>query len=832
VRPSDLTTLEFPRLLAAVAGHAQSTPGREACLDLRPSTSLAAARAELERVAQYREITADEAPPLGDVPDVRPHLAVSRTTGARLSGLELREVAGVITALRRMRGFLRARGDGRPLLLAYLSSLHAFPELDRLLAAALDDEGGLRDDASPTLRALRRELRALRAEIESRLGRLFRQPAPASAIAEQYVTVRNGRYVVPVRAQAHGELPGIVQDRSASGETLFVEPLFAVESNNRILIAAREETQEEARILAELTAEIGRQSQALEEAFAALVELDTLGARAAFARRHDGVCPEIGGEAVVLRAARHPLLVLTGRPVTPIDVELDADARLLAVTGPNTGGKSVALKTLGLAVLAAQSGIPVLAAGDAALPLFDAVWTDIGDPQNVAGDLSTFSGHVRNLGEILAGATAASLVLLDEPGTGTDPEDGAALAKVLLRDLAERGARVLATTHFQSVKVFALAMPHARVAGVDFDPETFSPRYRLVYGSVGPSLGLTMARRLGLPEALLARAERDRGSAAADLATAVGQLEVERRRHEEAALRAEDERSAMHAVRLEQERLAAELRAKRERRWAEELGAAKEFADELRREGQRLLAEAKRSSREEARGRARRLIDLGRDQARAVVEKEGEIAAGLEAPADRLASAAGPAADGRTRPAVGDEVEVAGSGLRGSLLAIAGERAQIARGAIRFDVPARQLRRVSGPAADRQDRSRRTTARGWSHGSAGDHADADPEAEREGGAAPGEPSARPARKGMPALALAEINLVGERVRPALERLEAFLDRALLEERSVVRVIHGFGTGALRAAVREFLAGSSYVRRFGDADPANGGAGATIVDLGS
>jgi len=848
VRASDLVTLEFPRLLEAVAAHAASEPGREACRELSPKTLLSAVRDELARVAHYVEITADEAPPLGDFPDVRPLLALSRTTGARLSGVELQAIGEVITTLRRMRGYLRARGAGRPLLLAYLSRLHSFPELDRLLATTLDEEGGLRDDASPTLRALRRELRGLRAEIEARLARLFRQSTAAGAIADEYVTVRNGRYVVPVRAQAQADLPGIVQDRSASGETLFVEPLFAVESNNRLLIAAREEAQEEARILAEITAEIGTQADDLEEAFAGLVELDTLGARAAFARRHAAVSPDVGGDAVELRSARHPLLVLTGRPVTPIELELDAGTRLLVVTGPNTGGKSVALKTLGLAALMAQAGIPVLADPGAALPLFDAVWTDIGDPQTVAGDLSTFSGHVRNLAAIVAGATGSSLVLLDEPGTGTDPEDGAALAKVLLRELAERGARVLATTHFQTVKAFALALPHARVAGVDFDPETFSPRYRLIYGSVGPSLGLTMARRLGLPPDLVAHAESERGAAGTDLLAAVDQLEAERRRYEQLADRAADEGVALAAARFEQERLAAELREKRDRKWAEELGEAKRFADDLRREGRRMLAEAKQAARDEARERARQLSQLGSDQVQAIAAKGREVATGDASDATEGAPA--------TALAVGDQVEVVGSGLRGALLQIAGERGQIARGSVRFDVPLKQLRRVAG--AGRPGASGERSRGGGAGPPAGDASlrrgsgrggrafagtewrvrddvhDGDPTDEgrdAEGGRDPGERGARDAGRGpVPGFAIAELNLVGERVRPALERLETFLDRALLEERPAVRIIHGFGTGALRAAVRDFLAGSAYVQSFDDADPAQGGAGATIARL--
>lgn len=801
VRPVDLDNLEFARLLEAVAAYAASESGREACLALRPATEPHVVRDELARVEQMRAITDEEAAPLGAFPDIRPHLAVSATPGARLSGRELKEVAATLSTVRQMRGFIRARAAGHPLLLRYLGSLHPLPELDKLLASALDEEGELRDNASPTLRALRRELRELRADIERRLSRLLRQGQGSSAIAEDYVMVRNGRFVVPVRAQAASELPGIVQDRSASGETLFVEPLFAVEANNRLLIAAREEAEEEARILAEITAAVGAEREALGEAFAALTELDTLLARVAFARRHRAVCPAVGEESVRLGQARHPLLELTGRAVTPIDVVLDADTRLLVISGPNTGGKSVALKTLGLAVLMAQSGIPILADRDTQLPVFDAVYTDIGDPQNVAGDLSTFSGHVRNVVDVLRGAGERSLVLLDEPGTGTDPEDGAALARVLLDELLRRRCRVLATTHFQSVKAFALARPGAEVAAVDFDPETFAPRYRLIYRSIAPSLGLQMARRLGFPEQLLDAAEREREHLGADLVAAASALEAERRRYDEEARAAAAERERLAAARAEQEALLEELRDKRRRRWADELEAARRFAEELRREGQRMLDEARRRPQE----LGRRLRELGNEQRARISEQVRALAS---AP-----SAAEGQEPGSAPPRVGDEVQVVGSGLRGRVESISGERARIVRGGVRFDVPLAQLRRIPGSAG--------SPARA-SSGSGARRAPA-PTPQVQVEVEPDEPRSQP-------IAMREINLVGERVQSALHQLESFLDQAVLEDQTSVRIIHGMGTGALRDAIREYLASSPYVSRFEQADRRTGGGGATIAFL--
>lgn len=790
MRPKDLETLEFETLLAEVARHASSSAGREACRGILPAISLRAVRDELTRVADLIAITEDEPLPLGDFPDIRQYLADSRTVGARLSGSQLLEVASTLAAVRVVRGYLRARAASRPLLQRSLGSLHSLPELDRRLSDCLDEDGNLRDSASPALRAVRRELRQLRSEIEARLGRLFRSSGEHT-FADEYVTVRNGRFVVPVRAAHQSDLPGIVQDRSSSGETLFVEPLFAVEGNNRLLIAAREEAEEEARILAEITQMVGKHADAIGEAFASLVDLDTVSARSRFAARHGAICPRVddSGSAVALRQVRHPLLVLTDRAVTPIDVELEPETRLLVLTGPNTGGKSVALKTLGLSALMAQSGIPILAEPGASLPLFDGVWTDIGDQQNVADDLSTFSGHVRNLGEILDRSGSASLVLLDEPGTGTDPEDGAALARVLLRDLMERGTRTLATTHFQTVKVFALGTEGAAVATVDFDPETFSPRYRLVYGSIGPSHGIAMARRLGLPESLLRAAEAERGELAQNLGDAVERLESERRRYEEDTEELRAERTQLRKRQAEADALAKELRDKKKKRWADELGEAKRFAEELKTEGRRLLAEARRDPK----AAARRVHQAGLDQ---VSKVEAQRAALADAPA---APPAGPPTALRT----GDEVEIIGNGVRGKLVKIAGERAQIERGSIRFDVPSKQLRRLGG---------------------------ANPKPPKVRGPSHFVQRAPTANESADTSSSTELNLVGARVARALERLEAFLDRAALDEKSFVRIVHGHGSGALRSAVREYLAESPYVARFEEADGSAGGTGATIVHL--
>ena len=788
MRPSDLETLELPRLLSAVARHTASQAGAAACLDWSPRTQRSTVEGELLRVVEAREAIGDEAAPLGSFPDVRPLLSNASTDGFILEAESCLDVLQTLAIVRHLRAWLRSRATGRPRLLAAGQTLQPLPELSELLDRSIDPEGGLRDEASPELRSIRKRLRTLRSGLESRLGKLLQKSSHEGTFADQFVTVRNGRFVVPVRAGSAGSLPGIVQDRSSSGETLFVEPLSSVEDNNQLLLAVREELEEEARVLAAITAEVGANADALRANIETLVDLDGLFARVAFARTYDGICPRISDREVLLPQARHPLLVMTDRQVTPIDIELDDTTDLLVITGPNTGGKSVALKTLGLSALMVQCGIPVLAAAESRIPLFDQIFTDIGDRQNVADDLSTFSGHVQNLGEILTAATADTLVLLDEPGTGTDPEDGAALARVLLDELSSRGTRTLATTHFQTVKVAALSHPRTRVAAVDFHAENFAPRYRLIYDSVGPSLGLPMARRLGLPDALVKRAEQERSAATADLATALETLEKQRRTLESETADTVAARVRFRTMEAEQERLVEELKAKKQRKWAEELATARRFAEELRREGRKLLDQAKRNPGESAKP----LMDLAREQRKVIANASAQHASSPDA-----------ANPGASKPRVGDQVRVRSNGLVGELLEIDAGRARVGRGKIRFDVSFDQLEKISGPTAK-----------------------ADPRPQGGFRVQRATPTAESDDSG----STIELNLIGERVKPALVKLEKFLDHQALESRETVRIVHGHGTGALRRAIQEQLAISPHVDHYTEAPQNQGGTGATIVIL--
>jgi DNA mismatch repair protein MutS2 len=686
------------------------------------------------------------------------------------------EVRDLLVVARSVRVFLRHDFERFPLLCGLADSLPEVPEVEEWLTRVLDERGAVREDASPGLKQARRATRELRGSLEAKLLDVVRDPAHADVVGEQYVTIRNGRYVIPIRTAFAWSFEGVVQDRSQSDETVFVEPLFAVELNNRLLLAAKTEESEERRVRAELTEAVRAHAAELAELEAALAGADALGAIAAFATRHRCTRPELGTRDLALPDARHPLLLLSERTVVPVDLHLRAEQRGLGITGPNAGGKTVALKTLGLAALMARCGLLVPAAEGARLPWCDPILVDVGDEQSIEHDLSTFTGHADNLAEIARLAAPGGLVLLDEPGAGTDPVEGAALAVGVLTDLLERGPLVVFTTHFPQVKTFALAEPALEVSAFAVDPATGAATYRLDYHAVGQSLALPIARRHGIPARALEVAERLLAGESRDVAVAIERLERSRRELEAARAASEAERVRLAGTEAEVAALRDDLRSRQRRRWAEDIEASRAFLRDLQAEGRAVLEELRRKPEPQP---LRRFV----------------TAAAAAVDARAASEVAAPAAAPSRPPVAGDTVEVVGRGIRGQLLEISGERARLLRGGLKFEVPAAQLRVVEGEAAARAPAPIRVTTA--------------PASDQTG---------------------SELNLIGKRAREAVDLLEAFLDRALRIGLSEVRIVHGIGSGALRRAVHEFLGDSPYCSSYRDGDAATEGAGVTIAQL--
>jgi DNA mismatch repair protein MutS2 len=789
-----LELLELPAILERLAGGAASEPGQALALGLRPSD-------DPDEVAGRQGLTSEAValldhsaePELGRVRDVRP-LAEVAERGSMLDPGALRAIAATIAQAVSARSALEAFAEA-PGLAAIAGSIDpGLRSLAETIDGAVEEDGSdLRDGASPALRRLRRELREGRARLTERLQRLARDPDLRDHLQDDFVTTRAGRPVLALRASSRGSVPGIVHDSSGSGQTLFVEPFAVVEDSNRLREAESAERDEVARILRALSAGVGESADGLVALVEAAGQIDLAVACGALSRAWRGT-QVTQCHKVLLRGARHPLLD-PGLAV-PIDLEL-GDLRALVVSGPNTGGKTVALKTLGLAVLLHQCGLRP-PADEAALPVFDAVLADIGDEQSIAMSLSTFSGHVRNLVAILESAGERSLVLLDEVAAGTDPVEGAALAQALLARLAGQARLTVATSHYPELKEWASATAGVANAATGFDPDTHEPLYRVALGRAGTSHALRIAERLGLPGDVVRAARTHVAPERLRVAVLLAEAEAAEGQAAEARESAASEHAAAERARAEAEARVVELEAEIERVRASAQAEREKAALRAERE----LVEARgelESLREEIRAARRLERDRQRASTPASRAKERERDRRLGAASERAARA-GRAIAGTDDPlpqtaplAAGDPVVAPDLGVRGTIVELGREDAVVVgRGGLRVRVPLARLR----PDRD-----------------AG--ADAVPE------------QAVTVRATTPTDAPDELDLRGRTAQEARESLRAFVDAAALAGRFEVRVIHGRGTGAIRSAVRDELTKHPLVVSH-ESESADG---ATLVRLG-
>ncbi len=778
MRERDLKAIEFDKVIHLVMEFCASEPGREATIELRPSIDAVEVRRRLDSTAEMAALRSHAGSiPISEFSDQRPYLLVAARAGAILGGEALVKVRDFIVGARRVGGFIRSRVEPFPHVAALVRNLLAPKELADAMLAALADDGTILDDASRELKRLRSRLRDERAELEARLLRSLNASGMESFVSDYIVTIRNRRFVLPMKLNYAERFEGIVQDRSVSGETLFVEPMWAVELNNRLMMLEREAEAEETRILARLTAMVGGYAPELQLTFDAMVALDALNARAIFAERFRCVEPDLVDEGIDFIGARHPLLMTSGREVIPIDVKIGAGQRGIVISGPNTGGKTVALKTVGLLSLMAQAGMLIPALAGSKATVFRSVFADIGDEQSIESNLSSFSGHIANLSEIIRSLVEPALVILDEPGAGTDPAEGAALAIGLMNHLGTRRCMLAIATHSTAVKLHAYSQAGFEAAAVDFDADRLTPLYRLKPHTIGQSYGLAVARRLGLPEEIIRAAEQSMGAGTLELTDALKRLDAERAKLNAQAEKLREREASLASIEQEVLQSAEKTRERVELERKRLRAEVADLIEELRRDGAALMDELK-------------------TQAKSRTDLKGFIAKA----AAKLESLA-PAADNETGPQsdaplkVGDSVEI--GDIRGELIVLESGRAVISRGALRIEVAPERLRRSAASAPESRPVQAKPTTVTFNV---------------EGGER------------------IELNLIGMRTTDALRKLEEFLDTAFLTNRAEVRIIHGIGSGALRKAVTEYLGTSPYCASFRVAEPHHGGAGATIVQM--
>jgi DNA mismatch repair protein MutS2 len=798
VSDSTLVGLEWSQVAARLAAHLH-TP--VACAAFDPAgrglfeEDPRQVRARLEETSEARGLLeASEIPPLGGGAEISAALSLLRRGGV-LTPRELLDLRSTLAVLHDVTRFLRHRAEAAPRLHELLAGATDLRDLEEEITFAIDAEGEVRDSASDSLASSRREARALAGELTRRIEDMLRRPEITQCLSDTFYTLRNDRYVLPVRTDARRRVPGIVHDASSSGTTLFVEPESVVDLNNRLKQAELTAQREIRRVLRDLSESAAAALPEIESGLSCLQAVDRAFARGHLSREMEGVEPEVREDGVFrLPALRHPLI--PGERVVANDVHLGESFHVLVLSGPNAGGKTVALKSIALAALFVRAGLHVPAGRGARVDLADGVLADIGDAQDLRESLSTFSAHIANLAEIVEQASSRSLVVLDEVGVGTDPGEGAALAQAVLETLADSQVRVVATTHYNLLKEMAALDERFENASFEFDPETLAPTYNLRFGAPGISSAAALAERMGLRESVVARArallegeDRQFDGLLAELASGRVALDRERAAAQRAAREAE-------ATRDEYQQRLGELRQRRAElfeRWRQDLeGRFREAHGRIA----AVIRELQRAGTAQQAALARERLLAIRDEVDTSAEESGlaEVASPTEGEIDW------------SRMTPGDTVRVRG-GREGTLLSVPDRQGRVAVriGAARLVVPVDRLceaREAAVPSGATRAAARISV----SSESAEDRESAPPRGHRE------------------------CDLRGLRVEEALEQVDAALDRAARRGSREVLFIHGHGTGAVREAVRSHLARSPYVRERRAGAPEEGGEGVTVALL--
>ncbi len=804
-----LNTLEYPKILERLAAYCAFAASADKARALRPSDDLvevqqrqARTREALQMLATRPDLT------IGGARDIRASIDMARH-GAVLLPSDLLDVKYTLIAGRSLiRTFERLESQF-PQLYQIAINLPIPAGLVDAVSRAISDRGDILDTASPKLAVIRRDLRIAHDRLMSRLQRMVSDPKNTPYLQEALITQRDGRYVLPLRAEFKGRIKSIVHDQSSSGATLFIEPLAVVELNNQYRELQLAERDEERRILAELSMQVGRSADDLLLALDCIAELDVCFASAKYADDLSATEPVMvafrkmshsrhPGSVIRVVQARHPLL--DAGSVVPIDMELDDQTYGLVVTGPNTGGKTVTLKTIGLLCLMAQSGLHIPAHSGSELSIFDDIYADIGDEQSIEQSLSTFSGHITNIIHILENADRRSLVILDELGAGTDPQEGAALARALLTHLMDRSITTLVTTHHPELKAYAHATPGVVNASVEFDLETLRPTYRLTLGIPGRSNALAIAQRLGMPSAIITDARSELNPT--DLRAEDLLDEIHHQRELSRQARQAAEKARTEAEKLQRE-LAQRLEAIEDER--------RSLLETARRQAQERLEDVERDTQRLRKELARARQPLEAIQA---VEEKVEVAQErVETPEERRRPAI-PGVPLRRAIRLGDKVRLRNLNAQGVVSSLGEEEAEVQVGVLRVRARLSELELASAPAAVQQ-----TAPTSAAKSPAPKHSAVQPAQQQTTGGIEFSPS--------PGI---ELDLRGMRADDAWDALDRYLDSAFAAGLPWVRIIHGKGTGKLRLMVREALQQNPYVRSFQSGGEKEGGDGVTVASM--
>ncbi|KYG91583.1 recombination and DNA strand exchange inhibitor protein [[Bacillus] sp. KCTC 13219] len=781
-----LKTLEFDKIRQQVALYCTSSIGKSAIQELVPETDFEAVVALLEEMDEGLSILRVKGNvPMGGIFDVRPH-AKRAQIGGMLSPMELMEIASTIRASRILRNFIEdIEADEEIVIAHFVERKEQMPVLTALqheINDCIDENGAVLDSASVTLRTIRQSLRAEEAKVRQKLESLTRGANAAKMLSDSIITIRNDRFVIPVKQEYRSHYGGIVHDQSSSGQTLFIEPDAVVQANNEVQRLKVKEQAEVERILLALTAKVEEVGHDLFVLVQLLGEMDVILAKGKYGQANKCTMPKVNADGYIrLVRARHPLLPIDEAVANTI--EFGRDVTAIVITGPNTGGKTVTLKTVGLCTLMAQSGLPVPALDGSELAIFEQIFADIGDEQSIEQSLSTFSSHMVNIVDILSKFDDKSLVLFDELGAGTDPQEGAALAIAILDEVVDYGARVMATTHYPELKAYGYNRPSVVNASVEFDVETLSPTYRLLIGVPGRSNAFEISTRLGLKKAIIDRAKSFTGTDRHEVESMIASLEESRVRSEREAEEAHgllEEASYLHEQLTERIRTYDEKRESLEKKAKEK---ARKIVDEAKREAEVIIEELREMKRNAASAvKEHELIDA-KKRLEDTAPQDNKVLQKVAAERKRAQNLA-----------VGDEVKVISYGQKAVLLEKASNDEWVVQiGILKMKLPESDLEYVK-PEKESQTRQMANV------------------------------------KNRGSLVKLELDLRGERYEDALIRTEKYLDDALLANYPRVSIIHGKGTGALRQGIQSYLKGHKRVKSFRYGEAGEGGFGVTVVEL--
>ena len=787
-----IRTLELPRVLELLAAQAVSAEAKDRCLRLTPETEAEEVlRLQDQTDAARQMIGLRGSPSFSGVKPVAEALARA-DRGGSLNNRELLTIAGLLTAARRVGEYYNDDAKEKTVIDHLFTSLRGNRYLEDRIKTASLDEDEIADAASPELADIRRHMRATASKSRQILQRIISSPSYAKVLQEAIVTQRDGRFVVPVKAEHKGDLPGLVHDISSSGATLFVEPMAAVQANNEFKELEAKEKKEIDRILAELSAQAAAHQEDILWDYSQLVHLDMIFARGQLSYKMDADRPQIRRDGgLSLRKARHPLL--DPAKAVPIDIELGNSFDTLVVTGPNTGGKTVSLKTLGLLTLMTQCGLHIPAAGGSAVSVYDAVLADVGDEQSIEQSLSTFSAHMVNIVKILEEADHRSLILFDELGAGTDPVEGAALAIAIIQEARSKGAKIAATTHYAELKTFAMTTAGVENASCEFDVETLRPTYRLLIGIPGKSNAFAISKRLGLPDNVVEAARAQMNNESVRFEDVLTQLEAKRqalekekteadrlfRQREEDARKAREFREQMEKAK-ERARSRGEAEAKRI------VAEAKSAADEVFNELQELRKQQQKAENWQNTNEARTSIRRRLNEAEEAVRSREAIPEPIPKPSRPIVKG-----DLVELPGVSQPAEVTHVGADGTL--------QLKAGILKMTVKANEVRLIEEAEAKL----------------------------KKPAVAISKSNAKLLRT---VAASSELDIRGMETLEAEPVVERFIDAAVMGKLTQVTIIHGKGTGALRAAVHQMLRRNGAVKKFRLGVYGEGEAGVTVVEL--